>query len=233
MALRYEPRGEIMTELLEFIIAVTILWVVLNFCRLIYKRILLIRKINTLKNDAKAEIKYTASPFGSLFRLYDKPEITVKIGSVIYLIRTYNGGGIGKAVHFARADYTVRFSRIRTASYARVKAKSRTVAAKRGFAVGSKVIPIKQMRVDMIEVAEGLRAEEVLIFNPAPGELSYVTEQKNRIKAAFTGDRVYGVRVFTASTFVAYAEREYRRNLRKEKEIIAEHQREYSYFFDG
>ena len=221
-----------MTELLELIIVIVVIWAVFNCCRLIYKRAFLVGKLKTLKSTANAEIRYAHSPLRSLFRLSDKPEIVIKIGNVLYLIRMYNGGGIGNVVHFASERYTVRFSRMRTASYSRGKMRQRPLSAKRGFAIGSKVIPLEKLNTDMMQIPVGLRTEEVLIFNPAPGELSYVSEQKNSIKVAFTGDKVYGIRVFTASTFVSYAEREYRRLMEDEGKKKTEEQREYSYFFD-
>ena len=58
----------------------------------------------------------------------------------------------------------------------------------------------------------------VLIFSPAPNEVSYVTETKNSIRVAFSGDRVYGARIFTASTFLTIADREYRESLLQKKE---------------
>ena len=222
-----------MTELLEFIITVLILWAVFNFIRLIYKRLFLIRKLKSLKDVANAEIRYARSPFLSLFRLHDRPEIVIKIGDVLYLIRMYNGGGIGKVVHFASKEYTVRFSRMSTASYVRGKGGRRALSARRGFAVGSRVIPVRKLRTDMMSIADGLRTEEVLIFNPAPGELSYVTEQKNSIRVAFTGDEVYGVKVFTASTFVNYAEREYRKYRERVESDKTASTEEYSYFFES
>jgi len=41
----------------------------------------------------------------------------------------------------------------------------------------------------------------------APGELSYVSKEKTSVKIAFTDDEVYGMKVFTSSTFASYADR--------------------------
>ena len=58
---------------------------------------------------------------------------------------------------------------------------------------------------------EKTQIREALILNPAPCEVSYVTEKKTSIRVAFTGDKVYGTEIFTATTFVNHIERESRR----------------------
>ena len=60
----------------------------------------------------------------------------------------------------------------------------------------------------------------VLLFNPAPCEVSYVSEAKTSIKVAFTGDEFYGMQIFTASTFVSYADRMMREEEAKEKQLF-------------
>ena len=61
------------------------------------------------------------------------------------------------------------------------------------------------------------REMKILLFSPAPCEVSYVTEEKTSIKLAFTGDTLYSFKIFTPSTFATYAEREYRNRLDREK----------------
>lgn len=55
------------------------------------------------------------------------------------------------------------------------------------------------------------RIEKILLFSPAPYEVSYVTEERSTIRLAFTGDELYGYRIFTPSTFVTFIDREKRR----------------------
>ena len=60
----------------------------------------------------------------------------------------------------------------------------------------------------------------MLIFTPAPNEVTYVTETKTRIKSAFDGDLMYGQMIFTSTTFVSYADRmEREEKYRKEEEF--------------
>ena len=54
------------------------------------------------------------------------------------------------------------------------------------------------------------RTVRVILFSPAPHEVSFVTEDRSRIRLAFTGDELYGHKIFTPSTFVIFADREMR-----------------------
>lgn len=230
-----------MTDVLEVLLIIFAAWFLLNFAATIWKRIKLYRRINKLKR-AGAVVKYERLPFLSFFRISRKPEITVLLGKRLYLIRIFNGGGIGKVIHFASGEYLVRFSRLRTAVYSKRRLGEKIVTARSGFAVGTKVFRLPALDTSVIEAygrcesnysgaesegilgdnntpgangkyigADGIIPTPVLIFNPAPGEVSYVTEEKTSIKGAFTGDSVLGTLIFTSSTFPAFAERELRR----------------------
>jgi hypothetical protein len=45
------------------------------------------------------------------------------------------------------------------------------------------------------------------LLDPEPCEVTYVTEAKNSIRAAYTGDEVYGRMIFTPESFYIYADR--------------------------
>lgn len=217
-----------MTKLLEFLIIVLLIWLGVNFIAAISKRTALISGIRGLKRSLGAEIEYKRMPYLSLFGLSESPDFTVRVGNVVYIVRTYNGSGIGKVVHFASPEYTVRFSRMRTASYVRGRAKQRMFTARRGFAIGSKVIYLPPLKTDGLNLPYGAKVVPVLIFNPTPGEVSFVTPEKTSIRVAFTGDDVYGTRIFTASTFVSFVEREYRAASLASKDVNRAN--DYAYF---
>jgi hypothetical protein len=225
-----------MTKLIEVILIIIALWFLVNLAAMILKRRKLIKRLKALKRETGAEMRFVRFPYRSLFSLSAVPEIMLKIGNTLYLVRMYNGGGIGKAVHFASETYTVRFSRMKTAVYVGRPTRRRLVTATRGFAVGSKVIPFPRLKDDTVKGDGDTRIVPVLIFNPAPGEVSFVTPEKTSIKVAFTGDEVYGTRIFTASTFVTYAERSYRAELElqrsQEPETKASDEDDFSYFSD-
>ena len=199
-----------MTDILEFVLIVIGIWLIFSAGFIIWRRCKLYRRINKLKKETGAEVKYTKLPFLSLFKISNTPEITVKLGNKIYLIRTFLGGGIGKVVHFASDEWLVRFSRLRAAGYSKRRLGEKIVNARSGFAVGTKVFRLPKLDTEAY-IEEGKRVIPVIIFNPAPGEVSYVTAEKTAILDAYTGDSVLGTLVFTSSTFPIFVEREYRR----------------------
>ena len=71
----------------------------------------------------------------------------------------------------------------------------------------------------------------VLIFNPAPHDVTYVTPEKNKVVAAFTGDTVYTEKIYTASTFVTFADRYAREELsRRYDSDVGRDRYNYEYF---
>ena len=91
---------------------------------------------------------------------------------------------------------------------------SLTVLSRRGFAIGAKVIHLRPLDISTYTDDPTLRVVPALIFSPAPGEVSFVTEERTSIMTAFTGDAVYGTRIFTPDTFVRYVERQHREERR-------------------
>ena len=80
--------------------------------------------------------------------------------------------------------------------------------------------PFKEyMRKRLEEIDLDISTDDY-VTNPKFKDLymSYVTEGKTSIKVAFTGDEVYGRKIFTASTFEIFVDREARR-IRNEREM--------------
>ncbi len=198
--------GDGMTKIIEFILIIAILAWLFTICTLVLKRINLFRSIKRIGKISGVSVKVLKNPLLSTMNVPTSPELLVDIMGEIYLVRTYNGGGVGNVVHFASERFTVRFSRFKTATFRAPRGRFFTV---RGFSVGGKI-----KTVEPIVVPEELthrNFKEVILFNPAPGEVSYVTEEKTSIKVAFTGDEVYGRKIFTTSTFENFVDREARR----------------------
>jgi hypothetical protein len=146
------------------------------------------------------------NPLLTLFRFSREAEYTVNVWGENYVIRTYNGDGGGNAVHFATEKFTVLYSRLKTGVYT---PRNGRIFTMKGFSIGAKV----KVLPSLIQPPElsGRDFCEVIIFNPAPTEVSYVAREKTSIKVAFTGDEIYGRKIFTASTFEIFIDREARR----------------------
>ena len=56
----------------------------------------------------------------------------------------------------------------------------------------------------------GDHVEMILLFNPAPHAVSVVLPEKTGIKVALTGDEVFGMKIYTGSSFVECVKRQAR-----------------------
>ena len=188
-------------------------WLLYRLASLTAKRILLMRSLSSLKKSCGATVRYLRNPFASFFKKSDTPDVAVEILDTVYLIRIISDGGLGRRFHFASKNFTVAFT-----SFMFVGAAThRRVAGARAY----RSDPLRLFRRVRIypdiktppeyELSQK-KIVKSLIFNPAPGNVSYVTESKTSIKVAFTGDEIYGQKVFTATTFASYADREAHKN---------------------
>lgn len=206
-----------MVKIIEIATVLLILFFVCVLCRYFYKRACAIRKINTLKTVSSAKIKKNRSPLASYFILSDKADLIVEVGKRVYFARFLNGKGAHRFMHFASPKFFVTYSKMRfSVGNLTALRPRRAVTKSPGFlttgAHSVKILPPLKIPEEYIRISKeyGQVLESVLILNPAPNEVSYVTENKTSIKVAFTGDEIYGQKIFTASTFVSYAERVWR-----------------------
>ena len=195
-----------MTEIIEFIIALVVVAFLFSVCARIYKRIYLMRVMKRISKLEGVSVNMLKNPILSLLRFSKEAEYTVDVYGKKYAIRTYDGMGSGNAVHFANEKFTVVYSRLKTGVYAPRSVRFITL---KGFSIGAKV----RVLPELIPPRELVGRDfcEVIIFNPSPTEVSYVSKEKTSIKIAFTGDEMYGRKIFTASTFEIYVDREARR----------------------
>lgn len=204
-----------MVDIINLLLFIILLVLVFRLISWFSKRIMLITKLKSLKKECGATVKFERFPFLPNSLMSKKHDVTVEINDTVYLIKLYSGGR-GRFVHFASPRYSVRFKRMRAGRFV-VNPKWRSGAfsvANGSFNIGAKVFIVPEFTIpdNKDERSYGKKFEKVLIFNPAPFEVSYVTEEKTTIKLAFTGDEFYGIKIFTASSFVSYADRETRKN---------------------
>lgn len=200
-----------MTEILRALITVFVIYLIIKTCRLVTKRLSAVRRLRSLAKIAGARVRILKFPIISYFRLSSSPEAIAEVGNKVYLIRFFNGRSGLSFVHFASDRFAVTYSKIHI-SIGNIFIKG----ARRGYARGQSAPDTSRQKVYIIpqievakeyEPARGREVIEVLMLCPEPCEVTYVTETKNAIKAAFTGDEVYGRRIFTPDTFVTFADR--------------------------
>ena len=195
-----------MSGIFEVILIIVAAVLSVKALRLCGKRIALHIKIMKLGRMDGVEVRTVRSPLSALFSIGSRPVYAVRVDGTVFYVRIYNGVGASRVVHFASKEYTARFVRLITASYTATRGGKRLHAFSRGVSVNSKVIILPQLQIPEGH-PEGCAACEVLIFNPAPGEVSYVTEERTRIEVAFTGDEVHGIKIFTTRTFARFIDR--------------------------
>ncbi len=211
-------------KIFVFILALTVVYKLLYF---ISKRIFLIYQLYKIKSDCGASVKFLRCPFLSLFTLTDKPDATVEAGDTVYIVRFLNGFDGLHFMHFASREYFVTFIKSRFFLGGRVKIRDRFyVTEHKGYITTSahsvKILPELSCELSREENDDfsHKKVVPVLILNPAPCEVSYVTETRNSIKVAFTGDEIYGSKIFTATTFRTHVDRQKREEDRRKREIF-------------
>lgn len=203
-----------MTDIINFVLIIIGLCICYRFAYWLCKRVSLFVKLESLKNTCNAKITYKRFPFLPTRRSGENADIIIEILDTVYLIRLYSGGGITKLVHFASPNFSVVYSRIKTGKFTvsgRIRSRFITFADS-AFNVGTKVIILPDFPIQDDDSFYGKRIERVILFNPAPCEVSFVSEKKSSIRTAFNGDEMYGIKIFTASGFVRHADRETRKN---------------------
>lgn len=198
-----------MNDFLALLLILLAVFCIYKLTALTVKRVLLIRSLSSLKTSCKATVKYLRNPFASYFKISKIPDVAVEIRDTVYLLRIISDGGVGRRFHFASKNFTVAFTNF---MFVGVPTVRRVTGARAYRSEPLKLFKRVRIYPD-IEIPKeyensGKSITLALVFNPAPGNVSYVTESKTSIKVAFTGDEIYGQRVFTASTFAAFADRE-------------------------
>ena len=198
-----------MNDFLALLLILLAVFCIYKLTALTVKRVLLIRSLSSLKTSCKAKIRYLRNPFASYFKISKIPDVAVEIRDTVYLLRIISDGGVGRRFHFASKNFTVAFTNF---MFVGVPTVRRVTGARAYRSEPLKLFKRVRIYPD-IEIPKeyensGKSITLALVFNPAPGNVSYVTESKTSIRVAFTGDEIYGQRVFTASTFAAFADRE-------------------------
>ncbi len=203
-----------MIKILEFLLAVILVLYISKCLSIIFKRTSFCRAIKRLSKIEGVKILNLKNSYHSLFSMSKDAEYYLSIYGDVYLVRVYNGGGASNAVHFASERFTVKFSRMKSVVFMPHSPRARRPISLKGFNFGGSIKIVEP--ICKPEFMGDREYSEILVFNPAPGDVSYVSPEKTKIKIAFTGDEVYGRRIFTASTFEIFVDREARR-IRNEK----------------
>jgi hypothetical protein len=183
----------------------------INIARLIkwsHKRIVMVARLKSLSRELGAEVKFLRFPLLPTKTNSEKPDVYVKILNTVYLIRLYSGRNKHHMVHFSSERFSVRYMKMAMRMLASSKRRATGLAyveSGKAFTVSSKVFVSSPMKAPRDLVGDGDHVEMILLFNPAPHAVSVVLPEKTGIKVALTGDEVFGMKIYTGSSFVEYA----------------------------
>ena len=186
---------------------VTRVWVRLSDCI----RISRLKKIG-------ASVKFRRFPLASLVFPSKSADVTVTLGDAIYLVRFINGRSSNTYLHFASRDYFVTYKKHMLIPSLRRKGGGKRLSDTTVWRGKVSILPTLDGKA-LTAYPENKKVAEALIVSPIPQEVTYVSETKTSIRLAFTGDEFYGKRIFTAQSFVRYADREKRKSERLGSEL--------------
>ena len=188
--------------LLEFSLIVISIMIIVKIFLFTKRRLSLLHAVLKLKKIDPVGVQITN--FSALLskKVTKKPFAKVTVGSKTYAVRLFNGKGFKHAAHIVNERYASVFLKTGGAT------KVRTLA--RRAIVTHEAARVYFPRTVFLPEIENDGEIPVLLFTPAPRELTYVTEERTSIKAAFTGDEVFGFKVFTKTTFANFIDRDSR-----------------------
>ena len=202
-----------MVDVINLLLLIIALILIVRFVLWSRKRVAMIVRLRSLKKDLGAEVKFLRFPLLPTKTNSKKPDVYVKILNTVYLIRLYSGGNKHHMVHFSSERFSVRYMkmamRMLTSSRRRATGLAYVESGK-AFTVSSKVFVSKPIKTPDELVGKVEHVERILLFNPAPHAVSVVLPEKTGIKVALTGDEVFGMKIFTGSSFVEYVKRQAR-----------------------
>jgi len=195
-----------MVELLEFILIFSAAAVVIAWLCFVIMRLSVLFSLLSLRKTDGIEVTFKSLPSIFLPATAKKPLATVRVRNKLFDIYLYHGGGRWRYVHIANDRYTVVFSKLGGMT---PKGASKTLGTNKRVLIN---LPsgVSRARVRLLPQIKNDESIPLLVFSPAPAELTYVTEERTSIRVAFTGERVGRWLIFTKDTVLNYLDRESR-----------------------
>ena len=189
--------------LLEFSLLVIAVVIAIKIFLFIKRRLSMLSTVLKLKKIETVEVQITN--FSALLskKVTETPFAKVTVGNKVYSVRLFNGKGFRHAAHIVNERYASVF--LKTGGAIKIRSLARRAV------VTHEAPRVYFPRTVFLPDTSNANGEiPILLFSPAPRELTYVTEERTSIKAAFTGDEVFGFKVFTKTTFLNFIDRDSR-----------------------
>ncbi len=195
-----------MTELFEFLIILFIIVLACLLSAFLIKRIRALFSVLSLAKINSVSVRML-HPINLLLPFTSRrPTARITAREKHFDVYLYHGGGRTKFVHIASDRYTVVFSK---------RGGMTAKGAGRGFGTKKRVVVnlptgVSHPKVRLLPRIESTDATPILLFCPAPHELTFVTPERTSIRVAFTGDKIGRWQIFTPDTLARYIDRESR-----------------------
>ena len=197
-----------MVDIINIALLIIGIILILRLSKWIRKRLGLVTRLQTLEREYGGEVKFLRFPLLPTRVGSPKPDVYVRILDTVYLIRLYSGRGKHHMVHFVSEKFSVRYMKMALRMLASPRRPGKGIAyaeSGKAFTVSSRVFVSVPMEADEKLIGDAKHVEKILLFNPAPHAVSYVNDERTGIKLALVGDELYGMKIYTGSSFVAYA----------------------------
>lgn len=197
-----------MVDIINIALLIIGVILILRLSKWIRKRLRLIARLQTLEKEYGGNVKFLRFPLLPTRVGSPKPDVYVRILDTVYLIRLYSGRGKHYMVHFSSEKFSVRYMKMALRMLASPRRPGKGIAyaeSGKAFTVSSRVFVSVPMEAPEELIGDAKRVEKILLFNPAPHAVSYVNDERTGIKLALVGDELYGMKIYTGSSFVAYA----------------------------
>lgn len=197
-----------MVDIINITLLIIGVILILRLSKWIRKRLRLIARLQTLEKEYGGNVKFLRFPLLPTRVGSPKPDVYVRILDTVYLIRLYSGRGKHHMVHFVSEKFSVRYMKMALRMLASPRRPGKGIAyaeSGKAFTVSSRVFVSAPMEAPEELIGDAKRVEKILLFNPAPHAVSYVNDERTGIKLALVGDELYGMKIYTGSSFVAYA----------------------------
>ena len=197
-----------MVDIINIALLIIGVLLLLRLSKWIRKRLRLIARLRALVREYDGTLKFLRSPLLPPRVISTRPDVYVRILDTVYLIRLYSGRGKHHMVHFVSEKFSVRYMKMALRMLASPRRPGKGIAyaeSGKAFTVSSRVFVSVPMEAPEELIGDAKRVEKILLFNPAPHAVSYVNDERTGIKLALVGDELYGMKIYTGSSFVAYA----------------------------
>lgn len=190
-------------SLIEFSLIVILIVIAVKIFLFIKRRLSMLFSVLRLRKIDTVEVQVTNLLALFSKKVTKKPFAKLTVRDKTYAVRLFNGKGYSHVAHIVNSTYASVF--LKTGGAVKVRSLARHVIAVKE---ASRVYFPRT--VFLPETSNDKGEIPILLFSPSPRELTYVTAERTSIKAAFTGDEIFGSKVFTKTTFANFIDRDSR-----------------------